>query len=61
VLDQPLAEATWYYRVRAADEDRGDSGPSETVAFRLIHRRILVAPELLAPEIEVTPEGQPKK
>jgi hypothetical protein len=61
VLDQPLAEATWYYRVRAADEDRGDSGPSETVAFRLIHRRILEAPELLAPEIEVTPEGQPKK
>lgn len=61
VLDQPLAEAGWYWRVRSADEDRGDSGPSEAVGFRLIHKRILDAPELLAPEIEVTPEGPKKK
>lgn len=56
-----LAEATWYWRVRASDEDRGDSGSSEPIAFRLIHKDILDAPELLAPEIEVTPEGQRKK
>jgi hypothetical protein len=60
-LDHPLAEAGWYWRVRAADEDRGDSGPSEPVSFRLIHKQILDAPELLAPEIEVTPEGTQKK
>lgn len=61
VVSEPLAEAGWFWRVRAADEDRGDSAPSEPVGFRLIHKGILDAPELLAPEIEVTPEGAPKK
>lgn len=59
VLDLP--EGTWHWRVRSADEDRGDSGPCDPIAFRLIHKEILDAPELETPEIEVTREGKPGK
>lgn len=52
-----LDEGTWYWRVRAAEADRGDSGASASRAFRLIHKPIIEAPELLAPQIEVGAEG----
>jgi hypothetical protein len=53
-----LDEGTWYWRVRAAESDRGDSGASASRAFRLIHKPIIEAPELLAPQIEVGAEGK---
>ncbi len=51
-----LSEGSWYWRVRAADEDLGEGGPSAPVRFRLIHKAIPDAPELFNPEIEVVPE-----
>ena len=47
-----LAEGTWFWRVRAGDAEAGL--PSTPARFRLIHRGIPEAPELLNPEIEVT-------
>ncbi|MBS1154075.1 MAG: sigma factor regulatory protein FecR [Myxococcaceae bacterium] len=50
-----LAEGRWFWRVRTIAEERGESGPSAPRAFRLIHRALPQAPELLNPEIEVEP------
>ena len=55
-----LAEGAWFWRVRTIDEERGESGPSIARPFRLIHRALPDAPELLNPEIEVEPAA-PKK
>lgn len=49
-----LNEGTWYWRVRAEDES-GSGAPSAPLRFRVIHKGIPEAPELLNPEIEVTP------
>lgn len=51
----PINEGRWYWRVRTIDEERGESGPSLPRPFRLIHRALPEAPELLSPEIEVEP------
>jgi hypothetical protein len=53
-LPVSLNEATWYWRVRAEDES-GSGAPSAPMRFRVIHKGIPEAPELLNPEIEVTP------
>lgn len=50
-----LEEGTWYWRVRAARDDGEAGTPSEPSRFRLIHKGIPEAPELLTPQIEVTP------
>lgn len=50
-----LTEGRWFWRVRTIDEERGESGPSVARPFRLIHRALPEAPELLTPEIEVEP------
>ncbi len=50
-----LNEAMWFWRVRA--DDGTEVGlPSPGVRFRVIHKGIPNAPELLSPQIEVTPE-----
>ncbi len=49
-----LNEAMWFWRVRA-DEEAGLGAPSAPLRFRVIHKGIPDAPELLNPEIEVTP------
>ena len=49
-----LNEAMWFWRVRV-DEESGLGMPSEPMRFRVIHKGIPEAPELLNPEIEVTP------
>ncbi|PZR09566.1 MAG: hypothetical protein DI536_21745 [Archangium gephyra] len=49
-----LNEATWFWRVRA-DEESGAGASSVPLRFRVIHKGIPDAPELLNPEIEVTP------
>ena len=49
-----LNEAMWFWRVRVDDES-GLGAPSEAMRFRVIHKSIPEAPELLKPEIEVTP------
>ena len=49
-----LNEAMWFWRVRVDDES-GVGAPSEPMRFRVIHKGIPEAPELLNPEIEVTP------
>lgn len=54
-LTSSLGEGNWYWRVRAADDALGECLPSEASRFRVIHKAILDAPELLNPEIEVTP------
>ncbi|MBL8912558.1 MAG: FecR domain-containing protein [Archangium sp.] len=53
-LKVSLNEATWYWRVRTSDES-GAGAPSSPMRFRVIHKGIPEAPELLNPEIEVTP------
>lgn len=58
-LVSTLAEGSWYWRVRAADEALGEALPSEPSRFRLIHKAIPDAPELLNPEVEVTPSRAP--
>ena len=50
-----LEEGAWCWRVRAAREDGEPGHPSEPSKFRLIHKGIPEAPELLTPQIEVTP------
>jgi hypothetical protein len=50
-----LAEGRWLWRVRPVDESRADSTPSPARVFRLIHKPLPEAPELLNPEIEVEP------
>lgn len=49
-----LNEGTWFWRVRVEDE-LGLGPPSEPLRFRVIHKGIPDAPELLNPEIEVSP------
>lgn len=49
-----LNESVWYWRVRAED-DTGLGVPSAPLSFRIIHKGIPDAPELLKPEIEVSP------
>lgn len=49
-----LNESMWFWRVRVDDES-GLGAPSEPMRFRVIHKGIPEAPELLNPEIEVTP------
>ncbi len=49
-----LNEGGWFWRVRVEDE-AGGGVPSEGRRFRVIHKGIPDAPELLNPEIEVTP------
>ena len=58
-LGASLPEGIWFWRVRAADDAMGETLPSETARFRVIHKGIPDAPELLNPEIEVTPERTP--
>jgi hypothetical protein len=41
--------------VRAARDDGEAGAPSEPSRFRLIHKGIPEAPELLTPQIEVSP------
>lgn len=53
-LSLTLNEAMWFWRVRVDDES-GQGAPSEPMRFRVIHKGIPEAPELLNPEIEVTP------
>ena len=55
----PLPEGTYYWRVRAEDSSRAGS-PSRALPFRLIHKALPEAPELLSPEIEVGP-GAPAR
>ena len=50
-----LNEAMWFWRVRVDDESGRAGAPSEPMRFRIIHKGIPEAPELLNPEIEVTP------
>lgn len=47
-----LPEGTWYWRARASDGPVPGL-PSQPSRFRVIHKGIPDAPELLAPEIEV--------
>ena len=49
-----LDEASWFWRVRA-DDDPESTNPSKPFRFRVIHKGIPDAPELLTPQIEVTP------
>lgn len=58
-LPSALPEGIWFWRVRAADDAMGETLPSETSRFRVIHKGIPEAPELLNPEIEVTPARTP--
>jgi hypothetical protein len=58
-LTSTLPEGIWFWRVRAADDAVGETLPSETSRFRVIHKGIPDAPELLNPEIEVTPARTP--
>lgn len=53
-LPLKLNESTWFWRVRV-DDETGLGAPSEPMRFRVIHKGIPDAPELLSPEIEVTP------
>jgi hypothetical protein len=48
-----LAEGYYWWRVRADEPERGESAFSEPVPFRLIHRPIPEAPELIDSEVEV--------
>lgn len=54
-LTVSLEEGSWYWRVRAERDDGEPGSPSEPSKFRLIHKGIPAAPELLTPQIEVTP------
>lgn len=58
-LASTLAEGSWFWRVRAADDALEEALPSEASRFRVIHKAIPDAPELLNPEIEVTPARGP--
>lgn len=58
-VSSSLPEGSWHWRVRAADDALGECLPSEATRFRVIHKAILDAPELLNPEIEVTPAREP--
>jgi len=58
-LPSTLAEGYWSWRVRSADDALEESLPSEATRFRLIHKAIPDAPELLNPEVEVTPSRAP--
>lgn len=49
-----LEEAQWFWRVRA-DDDSESTAPSTPLRFRVIHKGIPDAPELLTPLIEVSP------
>lgn len=53
-----LPEGVWLWRVRPVDDERGDAAASAPKAFRLIHKPLLDAPELLNPVIEVEDEPQ---
>lgn len=53
-LKLDLNEGAWFWRVRVED-GAGPGLPSEGRRFRVIHKGIPDAPELLNPEIEVTP------
>lgn len=57
-LASTLAEGSWFWRVRA-DDALEESLFSEATRFRLIHKAIPEAPELLNPEVEVTPSRAP--
>jgi len=50
-----LPEGSWYWRVRGADDALGETAACEPSRFRVIHKAIPDAPELLNPEVEVTP------
>ena len=51
-LELGLPEGVWYWRVRSIDADE-EGGASKPSRFRLIHRAIPNAPELLRPQVEV--------
>ncbi len=53
-LKLPLSEASWFWRVRALTAGV-EGAPSTPQRFRVIHKGIPAAPELLTPEIEVMP------
>ncbi len=53
-----LPEGVWLWRVRPVDDERGEASASAPKAFRLIHKPLLDAPELLNPTIEVEDEPQ---
>lgn len=54
-LALPYPEGIWFWRVRVAPSERPDAATSRVASFRLIHKPIPEAPQLLAPEIEVAP------
>lgn len=54
-LEVSLPEGSWYWRVRAVDGDTPHAG-SVPRRFRLIHKAIPDAPELLKPELELGDE-----
>lgn len=55
-VTRALPEGVYYWRVRADEPERGESRFSEPRSFRLIHKPLPEAPELLSPEIEVESE-----
>lgn len=52
-VSRELPEGTYYWRVRADDPGRSGAVHSRASAFRIIHKPVPEAPELLPPEIEV--------
>ncbi len=54
-LPVSLDEGEWHWRVRAGEGTPGLRPWSRVASFRLIHRAVPDAPELLAPEVEVEP------
>ncbi len=54
-VSHPLPEGVYYWRVRADDSERTDAPYSKARAFRLIHKPLPAAPELMRPELEVSP------
>jgi hypothetical protein len=59
-LDHRLDEGTYYWRVRVDDAEHSEASFSRTAMFRLIHKALPSAPELMNPEIEVEPAPEPK-
>ncbi|MBI3181262.1 MAG: FecR domain-containing protein [Myxococcales bacterium] len=57
LLEEPLPEGHYLWRVRVEDKLRGESSFSKALGFRLIHKALPAAPELLNPEIELEPDA----
>ena len=59
-LEHRFEEGTYYWRVRVDDPEHGEATFSRPSLFRLIHKALPSAPELMNPEIEVEPAPEPK-